>query len=66
LPESPDGLWNARQAATYLGCSIDQVRALVRLRRVRYHKVGKLVRFARADLDDLVRVVEPTGRDGAA
>jgi excisionase family DNA binding protein len=66
VPEPPDGLWNARQAATYLGCSIDQVRALVRQRRVRYRKVGKLVRFARADLDDLVRVVEPTGRDGAA
>jgi excisionase family DNA binding protein len=65
-PAPPDGLLNARQAAAYLGCSVDQVRRLVRLRRVRYRKVGKLVRFACADLDELVRTVEPTGRDGAA
>ena len=65
-PAPPDGLLNARQAAAYLGCSVDQVRRLIRLRHVRYRKVGKLVRFARADLDELVRVIEPTDRNGAA
>jgi excisionase family DNA binding protein len=62
--EPIDGLWNARQAAQYLGCSVDQVRALVRDRRVRHRRVGRLVRFARDDLDQLVRVVEPTDRNG--
>jgi excisionase family DNA binding protein len=65
-PAPSDGLLNARQAAAYLGCSVDQVRRLVRLRHVRYRKVGKLVRFARTDLDELVRVIEPTDRNGAA
>jgi excisionase family DNA binding protein len=58
-------LLNTRQAAAHLGLSENTVRAWVRLRRIRYVKVGRSVRFRRADLDAMVRTVEPVGGDAA-
>lgn len=42
-------------AAAYLGSSEALVRKLVLEHRVRHYKVGKLVRFDPADLDEFVR-----------
>jgi excisionase family DNA binding protein len=63
-PSRLEDLLNVPQAAAYLGKSEHTIRAYAKRRAVRYHKVGWSVRFDRADLDDLVRVVEPTDRAG--
>jgi len=49
------------EAAEYLSTSVRFVRRLVAERRVAFHKVGKFVRFAVADLDAFVAAgrVEP-------
>ena len=41
------------EAAAYLNVTERYVRRLVAERRVAYHKVGRLLRFRRADLDAL-------------
>ncbi len=41
------------EAAAYLNVTERYVRRLVAERRVAYHKVGRLLRFHRADLDAL-------------
>jgi excisionase family DNA binding protein len=64
-PSRLEGLLNVPQAAAYLGKSEHTIRAYVKRRAVRYHKVGWSVRFDPADLDDLHRVVEPTDRTSA-
>jgi excisionase family DNA binding protein len=63
MTEQPTGLLTAREAAAYLGHSENTIRAWVRRRKVRYLKVGRSVRFQRADLDALVETVEPVGGD---
>ena len=63
--QEPTALLNTRQAAAYLGHSEHTIRAWVRLRKVRYIKVGRSVRFHPADLDALVRPVEPARGEGA-
>lgn len=42
-------------AAAYLGASESFVRKLVLEHRIRHYKVGRLVRFDPADLDEFVR-----------
>jgi excisionase family DNA binding protein len=64
-PSRLDDLLDVPGAAQYLGKSQDTIRSYVRRRAVRHYKVAGAVRFRREDLDDLVRVVEPTGRNGA-
>ena len=64
-PSRLEGLLNAREAAEYLGKSEHTIRAYVKRRAVRYHKVGWSVRFDPADLDARHRVVEPTDRTSA-
>jgi excisionase family DNA binding protein len=64
MSEQPE-LLTTRQAAAHLGLSENTVRAWVRLRRIRYVKVGRSVRFRPADLDAMVRTVEPVGGDAA-
>jgi excisionase family DNA binding protein len=39
------------EAAHYMNTSVRFVRRLVNERRIRFYKVGRLVRFKRADLD---------------
>jgi excisionase family DNA binding protein len=48
-------------AATYLSVPVRFIRRLVFERRIRYYKVGKYVRFDRADLDAFLttEAVEP-------
>ena len=48
------GLLDVAGAAAYLGVTPAFVRRLVLERRVRYFKLGKFVRFRRADLDAFV------------
>ncbi len=51
------GLWlDVAGAAAYLGVSEAFVRRIVLERRVRYFKVGKLLRFRPSDLDAFVEV----------
>jgi excisionase family DNA binding protein len=66
MPEQQPELLNARQAAAHLGLSENTVRAWVRLRRIRYVRVGRRsIRFRPDDLDAMVRPVEPVGGDAA-
>ena len=48
-------------AATYLSVPVRFIRRLVFERRIRYYKVGKYVRFDKADLDNFLNAeaVEP-------
>lgn len=39
------------ETAAHLGTSVRHVRNLIARREIPYHKVGRLVRFDRADLD---------------
>jgi excisionase family DNA binding protein len=65
MSEQPE-LLTTRQAAAHLGLSENTVRAWVRLRRIRYVRVGRRsIRFRRGDLDAMVRTVEPAGGDAA-
>jgi excisionase family DNA binding protein len=52
------------QAAKYLNTSERFVRRLVAERRIAFHRVGRHIRFAVADLDSFVRAgrVEPITR----
>ncbi|XVV03696.1 excisionase family DNA-binding protein [Actinosynnema sp. CA-248983] len=43
------------EAAAYLGTTVRFVRRLVADRRVTFYKVGRLVRFKRADLEAFVQ-----------
>jgi excisionase family DNA binding protein len=60
-------LLTVEQAAERLGTSTRFVRRLVAERRIAYHKVGRHVRIAEADLINYVaaRRVAPAGRLGA-
>ena len=43
--------WDVYQAADYLGCAPGTLRNWVSQRRIPFCKVGRLVRFLKADLD---------------
>ena len=43
--------WSTEEAADYLGCTEGTLRVWVSKKRVPYVKVGRLVRFRKADLD---------------
>ena len=62
-----DSLLTVEQAAERLGTSTRFVRRLVAERRIAYHKVGRHVRIAEADLINYVAAgrVAPGGRLGA-
>jgi len=47
-------LLSVEEAATRLGTPVRFVRRLVQERRIPFHKVGRYVRIAEADLDDFV------------
>lgn len=53
--------YSVEEAAAYLGTTVRFVRRLVAERRVTFYKVGRLVRFKRADLEAFVQA----GRVGA-
>lgn len=55
------GYLSVQEAADYLSTSVRFIRRLIAERRVAFHKVGKYVRFAVADLDAFVAAgrVEP-------
>jgi excisionase family DNA binding protein len=57
---------NVQDAATYLGTSVRFIRRLIAERRIAFHKVGRHVRLAVADLDEFARAgrVEPITADG--
>ncbi len=46
-----EGLMIASQVAQYLNCSVSTVRRLVLKARIPHFRLGKLVRFRRADID---------------
>jgi len=50
---------NVTEAATYLKVPPSYVRRLVLERRVRFHKLGKYLRFTCEDLDAAARPIEP-------
>lgn len=64
---SPEYL-GVEEAAERLGVSVRFVRRMVAERRCRFYKLGKLVRFRVADLDDFAtaRAVEPVQGPGTA
>lgn len=51
-------LLSVEEAATELGTPVCFVRRLVHERRIRFHKIGKYVRIARADLEAFVAAGE--------
>lgn len=51
-------LLTVEEAAIELGTPVRFVRRLVHERRIRFHKIGKYVRIARADLDAFVAAGE--------
>lgn len=59
--ESTAGLLTIEQAAERINMSVRYVRRLVAERRIAFHKLGRAVRIATADLDELVACgrVEP-------
>jgi excisionase family DNA binding protein len=62
-----DTLLTVEQAADRLGTSVRFVRRLIADRRIAYHKVGRHVRIAEADLTNFVAAsrVEAGARLGA-
>ncbi|MFI7333439.1 excisionase family DNA-binding protein [Micromonospora aurantiaca (nom. illeg.)] len=60
-PADTAGLLTVEQAAQRLGTGVRFIRRLVAERRIRFHKVGKYVRFDPADLTDYIHQarVEP-------
>ena len=56
-------LLTVEDAAAELGTPVRFVRRLVQERRIRFHKIGKYVRIARADLDAFIAAgqVPPAG-----
>ena len=46
-----DRLMNARDAATYLRCSVSTVRRLVHTGELPHYRLGKMVRFRRSEID---------------
>ncbi len=46
------------EAAAYLNVSVRFIRGMVAERRVRFHKVGKFLRFDAVDLDAMAETVE--------
>jgi excisionase family DNA binding protein len=51
---STEGLWKKRQAADYLGISINTINHWVSERRIIFVKLGTLVRFRKSDLDRFI------------
>lgn len=64
IPEVPSlgAPLNIKDASKRLGVSVRYMRRMVEERRVRYLKLGRLIRFRAADLDDYLRraEVQPT------
>lgn len=58
---APPRLLDVPAAAAYLTVPERTIREWVFRRQIRYHKVGRSLRFAREDLDAMVRVEEPAG-----
>jgi len=56
-------LLSVEEVATELGTPVRFVRRLVQERRIRFHKIGKYVRIAQADLEEFVScsVVDTVG-----
>ena len=52
--ESTAGLLTIEQAAERINMSVRYVRRLVAERRIAFHKLGRAVRIATVDLDELV------------
>jgi excisionase family DNA binding protein len=52
-------LYEFPEAAQKLGIKESTLRRWVAHRKIRHHKVGRLVKFTDEDLDSAVRVVEP-------
>ncbi len=50
----PDYLLNVEEAARYLGVSIPALRSWLYARKIRYAKIGKLIRFRKKWLDGFV------------
>ena len=51
---APSGLMDVQNAALYLGVTVGVVRHLRRTRQVKCLKVGKSLRFRKADLDNYI------------
>ena len=51
-------LLSVEDVAVELGTTVRFVRRLVQERRIRFHKIGKFVRIARADLEAFVSAAE--------
>jgi excisionase family DNA binding protein len=58
-------LLTIEDAAAELGTPVRFVRQLIHERRIRFHKIGKYVRIARADLDAFIAAAQlpPAGRN---
>lgn len=54
MPEAEDRMLSPRQAADYLGMSERFVRECIARKRIPYSKIGRLVKFDRADLDAFI------------
>jgi len=59
LAQPTDGTLTVQGAADYLGVSEALIRKMVLERHVRYYKLGRFLRFERADLDACRVPVEP-------
>ncbi len=55
VPVAPPAPLSIDQAAQHLGVNVRFMRRLIAERKIRHYKVGKLIRFAVADLDDFVQ-----------
>jgi excisionase family DNA binding protein len=64
VTQSPSRPLDVREAAERLGVSVRWIRSAVYHRRLRYYKLGGLLRFDPSDLDEFLRRarVEPRPR----
>lgn len=62
LHEDVPATWGIAEASAFLGCTQSTLRTWVSKRRVPFCRVGRLVRFRKADLDGFLEdnLVAPT------
>lgn len=58
LPAPPAELLGVEEAAAYLGVPVSWIYRASSRRRIKSYRVGRYVRFARADLDAFVQPIE--------
>ena len=54
MEANTNGLWNKQQAADYLGVAVSTLNHWICDRKIVFVKMGRLVRFRKADLDRFI------------